>query len=72
MQTLGDMAKALNRSPVYLRVLQTRFELPVVEGAAYASAYLAEYIPLFGRIRSEIAAELPHLREAAKWTARVT
>jgi hypothetical protein len=173
MQTLGDMAKALNRSPVYLRGLQTRFDLPVVEGAAYASAYQAflrtvvflrtlsiaedtllrlwkfekkllqllhvdstgsrtwfldscgsvahrerrlllsnhdlgvpipskelqlglnfadklpelfggaemgedairvlnEYIPLLGRIRSEIAAELPHLREAAQWAARVT
>ena len=37
-----------------------------------AHRVLNEYIPLLGRIRSEIAAELPHLREAAKWAARVT
>ena len=40
MNTLGDMAKALNRSPVYLHGLQARFELPVCEGAGYSSAYL--------------------------------
>ena len=40
MNTLGDMAKALNRSPVYLHGLQARFELPVFEGAGYSSAYL--------------------------------
>ena len=28
MHTLGDMAKLLNRSPVYLTGLQKRFELP--------------------------------------------
>lgn len=39
--TLGEVAKALNRSPVYLRGLQTRFTLPVCEGAAYTDAYLA-------------------------------
>ena len=37
MHTLGDMIKALNRSPVYLAGLQTRFELPVFEGAAYSN-----------------------------------
>ena len=36
MHTLGDMAKALNRAPVYLAGLQKRFELPVFEGAAYS------------------------------------
>jgi hypothetical protein len=41
MHTLGDMAKTLNRSAVYLRALQTRFTLPVLEGAAYADSYLA-------------------------------
>ncbi len=40
MNTLGDMAKALNRSPVYLHGLQTRFELPIHEGARYSDAYL--------------------------------
>ena len=40
MNTLGDMAKALNRSPVYLHGLQTRFELPACEGAGYSNAYL--------------------------------
>jgi hypothetical protein len=41
MHTLGDMAKALNRPAVYLHGLQSRFELPVSEGAAYSDAYLA-------------------------------
>jgi hypothetical protein len=40
MHTLGDMTKALNRAPVYLAGLQKRFELPVLEGAAYSEAYL--------------------------------
>ena len=39
--TLGEMAKALNRSPLYLGGLQKRFELPVLKGAAYSKAYLA-------------------------------
>ena len=39
--TLGDMAKALNRPAVYLTSLQKRFELPVLEGAAYSAAYFA-------------------------------
>ena len=41
MHTLGDMAKTLNRSPVYLSGLQDRFELPVLEGAAYSDASLS-------------------------------
>lgn len=41
MHTLGDMAKTLNRPAVYLSGLQTRFELPAFEGAAYSDAYLA-------------------------------
>lgn len=42
MHTLGAMAKALNRSPVYLKGLQTRFELPVPDAtAAYSDAYVA-------------------------------
>ena len=39
--TLGEMAKALNRPAVYLISLQKRFELPVLEGAAYSTAYFA-------------------------------
>ena len=39
--TLGEMARALNRSAVYLSGLQRRFELPVYEGAAYTRAYFA-------------------------------
>lgn len=39
--TLGAMAKALNRSPLYVGGLQKRFELPVLKGAAYAEAYCA-------------------------------
>ena len=34
--TLGDMAKALNRSPLYVRGLQDRFDLPVVKSDAYS------------------------------------
>lgn len=41
MRTFGDLAKALNRSPVYLAGLQKRFDLPGFEGAAYSDAYLA-------------------------------
>ncbi len=35
------MASALNRPVVYLRGLQTRFELPIVEGGGYSDAYFA-------------------------------
>jgi hypothetical protein len=41
MHSFGDMAKALNRSPVYLSSLQKRFELPAFEGAAYSDAYFS-------------------------------
>ena len=41
MPTFGDMAKTLNRSPVYLSGLQKRFELPGFEGDAYPGAYVA-------------------------------
>jgi hypothetical protein len=35
------MAKALNRSPVYLTGIQKRFELPAFDGEAYPPAYRA-------------------------------
>lgn len=41
MHTFGQLAKAMNRSPVYLSGLQKRFELPALEGIAYSEAYLA-------------------------------
>ena len=41
VKTFADLAKALNRSTVYLSGLQSRFELPVIEGVGYSSAYLA-------------------------------
>lgn len=41
MQTLADLAKALNRSTIYLSGLQSRFELPVIDGAGYSEAYHA-------------------------------
>ena len=41
MHSLGDIAKSLNRSPVYLHGLQARFELPVFKGTGYSDAYLA-------------------------------
>lgn len=41
MRTLSELAKALNRSTVFVASLQTRFGLPVLEGAGYGEAYLA-------------------------------
>jgi hypothetical protein len=39
--TVADIAKALNRPAVVIAGLQSRFELPAFEGAAYSDAYLA-------------------------------
>lgn len=39
MYNLAEIAKAMNRSVVYLSGLQSRFELPVLEGAGYSDAY---------------------------------
>ena len=41
MHTLGDMAKALNRSPVYVHGVQARFELPSMVGSAYPEPYVS-------------------------------
>ncbi|MBE2287191.1 MAG: hypothetical protein IAE77_27295 [Prosthecobacter sp.] len=41
MHTFADLAKALNRSTVYVSGLQSRFELPTFDGAGYSEAYLA-------------------------------
>jgi hypothetical protein len=41
MHSLRDMLKELNRAAVYVSGLQVRFELPLMEGAAYSSAYLS-------------------------------
>ena len=41
MHTFADLAKALNRATVYVSGLQSRFALPVFDGAAYSAAYLA-------------------------------
>ena len=35
MHTFAELTRALNRSAIYLRGLQTRFELPGVEGPHY-------------------------------------
>ncbi|MHB1309293.1 MAG: hypothetical protein ACYC23_19625, partial [Limisphaerales bacterium] len=40
MRSLGEMSQSLNRAAVYVSGLQTRFELPVMEGATYSNAYL--------------------------------
>jgi len=40
MHTFGTMAKALNRSAVYLQGLQKRFDLPILKGANYSDSYL--------------------------------
>jgi hypothetical protein len=41
MHSLGDLAKPLNREPLYLRGLLSRFEVPLLEGAHYTAAHLA-------------------------------
>ncbi len=41
MHTFADLAKILHRSTVYVSGVQSRFELPVFEGATYSDAYLA-------------------------------
>ena len=41
MHTLADMAKALNRSALYLHGVQVRFELPTMVGSGYPEAYLS-------------------------------
>ncbi len=41
MRTFADIAKALNRSTVYVSGLQSRFELPMFNGPGYSDAYLA-------------------------------
>ena len=38
--SLVDIGRELKRSVVYLRGLQTRFDLPEFEGAGYSDAYL--------------------------------
>lgn len=39
MHALAEITKALNRPAVYLSGLQSRFELPVLEGGGYSDAY---------------------------------
>jgi hypothetical protein len=41
MHTFADLAKALNRSTIYVSGLQSRFELPTFDGDSYSAAYLA-------------------------------
>jgi hypothetical protein len=41
MYALGDMAREVGRSAAYIKGLQQRFALPVLEGVAYSEAYLA-------------------------------
>lgn len=41
MHTFVHLAKALNRSTVYLSGLQARFELPMFDRAGYSESYLA-------------------------------
>jgi len=40
MHTFADLAKALNRSTVYVSGLQSRLDLPVIDGVGYSAAYL--------------------------------
>ena len=40
LHTLADLARAVNRSSVYIHGLQARFELPAFEGAGYSEAYI--------------------------------
>lgn len=41
MHTFAELTHALNRPVIYLRGLQSRFELPEFDGARYSDAYLA-------------------------------
>lgn len=41
MDTLASLSRQLKRSTVEISGLQTRFDLPVLSGAAYSGAYLA-------------------------------
>ncbi len=41
MHTLAELTSSLNCSNLGVRRLQTRFALPVLEGAAYSAAYMA-------------------------------
>jgi hypothetical protein len=41
MHTLIEIAKTLNRPVLYLSGIQSRWELPVLQGAGYSDAYLA-------------------------------
>ncbi|MDP2646517.1 MAG: hypothetical protein Q8P24_16380 [Desulfobacterales bacterium] len=40
MHAIGDIVNSLNRSVMYIKGLQSRFELPVFQGAKYSDAYL--------------------------------
>ena len=41
MHTFADLTRMLNRPAIQLRSLQSRFALPLYEGASYSDAYLA-------------------------------
>ncbi len=62
MHTFADLAKALNRSTVYLSGLQSRFELPPLDGAGHLEAYLAFRLSSDG---GAFAHPLDHRRNAA-------
>ena len=67
MHTLGEMAKALNRTAVELHGLQSRFDLPVPEGASYPAAYFAflrtiVFLRLLG-VTEQTLRELWHLEK---------
>ena len=61
-KTLGEVAKDLNRSIVYLRGLQSRFELPAAEGAGCTPAYQS-FLQTLVRLRTFAISEenLQHL-----------
>jgi hypothetical protein len=40
MHSFSDLTRTLNRPAIYLRGLQSRFELPECDGAGYSDAYL--------------------------------
>jgi hypothetical protein len=67
MRTFSDLAKELNRSPVYLSGLQKRFEMPVFEDTPYSDAYIA-FLRAFIALRTlniseDILLELWHLEK---------
>jgi hypothetical protein len=61
MHTSAELARTLNRPAIQVRNLQTRFGLPILQGAAYPDAYLA-FLRTIVRLRMLDVSEASLLR----------